>query len=201
MSESDTAGGALDFELAFWKGCQNTYGEETKQLVYARYMQLHAMDLGGPGPEVDLGGYSVIDIGGGPCSLLLKCRNTAMAVVVDPCGYPNWVAERYSLAEIEYVVEEGEAFLPKIRPNSVDEIWIYNVLQHVSDPELVVRESRRCAKRIRLFEWLDLPPHPGHPHQLSSDELGLWLGTVGSSGLLNEGGAVGRAFWGVFPSD
>jgi 2-polyprenyl-3-methyl-5-hydroxy-6-metoxy-1,4-benzoquinol methylase len=189
------------FEAAWWGDCKNTYGEETKQLVYARYMQLVLMDLGGPGPEIDLGGYSILDIGGGPCSLLLKCRNPGSLGVIDPCLFPQWVAMRYLEADINWVLEYAEDFLPNVPDRSADEVWIYNVLQHVRDPELVVRESRRCAKRIRIFEWLDLPPHDGHPHELHQDELQLWLGHVGSSGEINEGGACGRAFWGVFPSE
>lgn len=186
----------LRFEASWWGNCQNTYGEETKQLVYARYMQLVANDLGGPGPEIDLQGASVLDVGGGPCSLLLKCRNKGAAAVVDPCPYPAWVLDRYAIAGIEHYGVDAESFLLTV--DDVDEIWIYNVLQHVQDPELIVRESRRCARRIRLFEWLDLPPHPGHPHELNELTLQDWLGMLGSSGFLNEGGAVGRAFWGVF---
>jgi 2-polyprenyl-3-methyl-5-hydroxy-6-metoxy-1,4-benzoquinol methylase len=188
-----------DFERRWWGTAQNTYGEETKQLVYARYMQLTAMDLGGPGPEIDLAGYCVIDIGAGPCSLLLKCRNGQNLIVVDPCPYPQWVAERYLEAGISYLPVKAEDFLPSAP--KVDEVWIYNVLQHVEDPGAVVRGARASAKTVRMFEWLDLPPHPGHPHELRKTDLEEWLGAYGNSGHLNEGGAVGHAFWGVFPSD
>lgn len=191
----------LRFEANWWGNCENTYGEETKQLVYARYMQLYAMNLGGPGLEIDLAGYSVVDIGGGPCSLLLKCRNRGICAVVDPCPYPAWTMLRYSSSDIDFVLEEAETFLHRLGNKGADEIWIYNVLQHVKDPEMIVRESRRCAKTIRMFEWLDLPPHPGHPNELHEDELQVWLGTVGSYGEINEAGAVGKAFWGVFPSE
>jgi hypothetical protein len=188
-----------DFEAGWWGSCQNTYGEETKQLVYARYMQLTAMDLGGPGPEIDLGGYSVIDVGGGPSSLLLKCRNAGQAIVVDPCPYPAWVAERYLEAGIDFLHVPAEAYL-SVAP-MVDEIWIYNVLQHVEDPEFIVRMALERAKTLRIFEWLDIPPHPGHPQQLRQELLEGWLRMSGNTGFLNEGGAVGSAFWGVFPSE
>jgi len=185
------------FEASWWGTCQNTYGEETKQLVYARYMGLDFTDQGGPGPEIDLGETSVLDVGGGPCSLLLKCRGGQRSVV-DPCPFPIWVADRYAVAGVHWFHEPAEWFLPGA--HRFDEIWIYNVLQHVVDPELVVRRSRERAATIRIFEWMNMAPHEGHPHELRRELLEKWLEEEGMTSYVNEGGAVGEAFWGIFPS-
>ena len=52
---------AQEFEAAWWGNCANSYGEETKQLVYARLMELELRDFGGPGPEIDLDGKIVLE--------------------------------------------------------------------------------------------------------------------------------------------
>jgi hypothetical protein len=194
-----------DYELDFWNDCANTLGEELKQLVYARYMGL-TVEPGGPGPVIDLKGKSVLDIGGGPVSLLLKCLNRGEAAVLDPGKWPSWVETRYSLGMIEHWRWNAEEGVPDYEPPHFDEAWIYNVLQHVDDPELVIANARKAADLIRIFEWLDVPAYEGHPHELKADEL---LGYLGLSWAqfdrytirdVNEDGAVGRAFFGVFPT-
>jgi hypothetical protein len=184
------------FERAFWGNCVNTYGEETKQLVYADRMQL-APYHDGRSICIDLGGRTVIDIGGGPTSLLLKCKNLGEgSTVIDPTDYPEWVHARYREASIyeRYGMKGEQLHLNE----NFDEAWIYNVLQHVDDPALIVANARRAAKIVRLFEWIDLPPHPGHPHMLTESMLSEALGGPGTVETMNESGCVGRAFYGVW---
>lgn len=185
-----------DYETEFWGTCVNTFHEEQKQLVYAPRMGLLAsMNTAHP-PTFNLGGRSVIDIGGGPVSLLLKCADFSWATVVDPAQWPAWVHSRYATAGIGYRQHEAET----LACAQADEAWIMNCLQHVRDPELVVQKAREHARTIRLFEWIDIPAYDGHPHALTKDTLEEWLGSPGFAADVNENGAVGRAFYGVFTS-
>jgi hypothetical protein len=183
---------AQDWERDWWGNCANTYGEEAKQIAYARRMGLDAIYVGGHWPSYDIGGRSVIDIGGGPVSMLLKCVNRGDCTVVDPCGYPQWVADRYSHVGIRYEKVEAEEFHDG---DTRDEAWLYNVLQHVVDPEKACATANRLSHRIRMFEWIETETNEGHPHSLHADELNRWLGTVGEIGYVNENGAVGLAYW------
>ena len=92
---------AQAWERDWWGDCLNTYSEEEKQLVYANRMGLVAFHDGKSPYNFDLGGMSVLDIGGGPCSLLLKCVNFR-GKVIDPLCFPDWVLARYELAGIEF---------------------------------------------------------------------------------------------------
>jgi hypothetical protein len=183
-----------DYEMEFWQDCANTFHEEQKQQVYASRMGLLASWYGAHPPSFDLQGRSVIDIGGGPVSLLLKCLNRGRAVVCDPAEYPNWVLARYAECEIEYWRIAGE----DVEGYSFDEAWIYNVLQHTRDPELVVGRALALARTIRIFEWIEIDPYPGHPHRLSKESLDEWLRAPGYTSKLDESGAVGKAYYGVF---
>lgn len=169
-----------EFERDWWGTCQNTYGEETKQLFYAKLMGLEMKHDGVHSPyHIDAKGMYILDIGGGPISLLLKCNNLAYGKVVDPCPYPAWVAERYAEARIDYVKKSGES----IDDSGFDEVWIYNVLQHVEDPELIIKNALRAGKVLRIFEWIDIPPHEGHPHMLTAEKLDEWIGKKGIIGM------------------
>jgi hypothetical protein len=186
-----------DFESQFWGNCCNTYGEETKQFVYAKRMGLELTGDWRSSFNIDMQGTSVIDIGGGPVSLLLKCLNVT-GTVVDPLSYQHWVYSRYEAANIHYIHKRGEDIELDI---DYDEAWIYNVLQHVDDPALIIENAFRIARIIRMFEWIDFPPHPGHPHMLTEQFLTEALGQEGQTEYLNEYGCIGRCFYGVFTCD
>lgn len=186
-----------DYELGFWGNCCNTYIEETKQYVYARLMGIRCDEMG-----FTVNGASIIDIGGGPVSMLLKCRDLGKSLVVDPLGlqYPSWTMGRYTSKHIGVIPFRGE----DLRPNDLpifDEVWIYNVLQHVDDPELVVKNALAVCRKLRIFEWVDMPPEPGHPHELKRDKLDAWLGSEhrGDVVFLNSNGCFGKAYYNVVP--
>ena len=181
-------------ETAWWSDCSNTFHEEQKQLVYAPRMGLRPDWGGAHPPTFDVENRSVIDIGGGPVSLLLKSVNRGRSVVADPGEYPAWVRMRYQECGIEYWRTNAE----DISGYTFDEAWIYNTLQHVESPKRVIAVARELAYVVRIFEWIGLDPYPGHPHRLEKELLDEWLGSPGYTAKLNESGAVGQAYYGVF---
>jgi len=187
------------WEAAWWGTCANTLGEEWKQLAYAKRMGLVAHHDGKSPFNFDLGGKSVLDIGGGPCSLLLKCAN-GRGLVVDPCEYPEWVAARYMAAGIKYGRLGGERLSADVY-GLFDEVWVYNVLQHVEDPGKIITNARRLGKIIRLFEWIDTGTAPGHAHNLTEVWLNEQLGGEGKVEEINDHTAVGRCYYGIFKGD
>ena len=173
-----------EWERFWWNNCVNTYAEETKQFVYMNRMGV---------TDVDRRGQSVIDIGGGPVSFLLKCQNVK-GYVVDPCFYPSWVWQRYEAAGIKYLQSKGEDFCGIV----ADEVWIYNCLQHTESPREVVQNARKHGNVVRIFEWIYTSVEPGHPHSLNQEDLDLWLGGRGSVEEINQDGCVGICYYGVF---
>lgn len=187
--------GALDYEADFWGLCANTYHEEQKQLVYAQRMGLFASWHGAHPPTFNIGGRSVIDVGGGPCSLLLKCVERGRCSIIDPGEYPPWVSVRYKTCGIDYIRAPAED--PSKWDEPYDEAWIYNCLTHVTDPHQIIKNARRAALTIRIFEWLEDEPRPGHPHTLHAAELDEWLGVHGFTSHVDDSGAVGLAYYSV----
>lgn len=196
---------AQQFEKRWWGDACWTYGEETKQLTYARLMGLRWYEDQGRWPVYDLAGSRVLDIGGGPVSMLLKTTGGREKRVVDPLPIPTWCKARYRAHGIVYDRAPAEGYRAEGTPRRFDEAWIYNCLQHVRDPEAVIATARRHAPILRLFEWIDIPAHEGHPHELSERQLAMWLGgdrrAGGRSEWLNENGCVGHAYFGVFRLD
>jgi len=182
-----------EWERRWWGDCVNTHDEERKQLKYASFMGLDQFKQVIPnrnqGFEFDLKGKSVLDIGGGPTSLLLKCTNFNKAVVIDPGNFPAWIKKRYETHNVELKIE----FAEEICLEEFDEVWIYNVLQHVVDPDEILRKAKKIGKIIRIFEWLNTGISDGHPFSLTKEWLDKYFsGTV--KNMNNEEGLYGDAY-------
>lgn len=184
---------AQEWEQAWWDTCRNTFDEEVKQRYYALKMGLKSAGYG-----YDAENKSVIDVGGGPVSLLLKCDNLKMGVVVDPCRFPDWVYARYDCAGIIYHRLPAELMAKSFGKIVFDEAWLYNVLLHVQDPEKVVFNARSIAKTIRVFEFVNTYKSAGHPHVFTAPQLDKWLGGTGNTELVNESSILGQIYYGVF---
>ena len=183
-----------------WHGsCINTYGEEEKQLVYAKKMGMHMFHNGKSPYNIDMQGKSVIDIGGGPASLLLKCINLGAATVVDPLIVPQWVLDRYAIADIVHMNMPAEDMHGDLQyQETYDESWLYNCLQHTQDPAKIIDNAKKISRLIRIFEWIDTPTNIGHPHSLTAKNLDSWLGGEGRVETIAESNCHGKCYYGVF---
>ena len=179
------------FESNYWGDCCNTFDEDQKHYVYARYMGLKQV-----GYSFDVEGKTILDIGGGPTSMLLKTINLGhRATVIDPLRYPKWTYERYVAKGILALDIRGEDLMIKHFARGYDEAWIYNCLQHTDDPELIIQNALSAAKTLRIFEWVNIPPHDGHPIELTKEKLDQWIGKEGKTIQLGESGCYGTAYY------
>lgn len=208
MSHNHTWEEAQAEELAFWNTPGAELGEQLKQLSYASYLGLQFEHDGNSPYVINKAGLSIIDIGGGPVSLLLKTTTNPedFRLVVDPCTYPEWVRDRYSDAGIDYCVMPAEKLYGDVG-EMVDEVWLYNVLQHTLDPQKIFDNIYATLKEggvFRFLDWIDTPTNVAHPVTLTIEEIMLMLETAGfksysvNSATLNENGAVGKIAFGVF---
>lgn len=187
---------AQEFERQFWNDCVNTFSEESKQREYAKAMGLELIRVSPLGFGYNLTGARVLDVGGGPVSLLLKSVNRT-GVVVDPCRFPDWVHLRYATTGLWMRRMRGEDLDETL--GSFSEAWIYNVLQHTDDPAKIIANAKRLAPVLRIFEWIDTPAYEGHPQEITRAKLEEWIGQTGQVTEFNgQNECHGRAFHGCF---
>lgn len=180
-----------EFEKSYWGNCCNTFDEDQKHYVYGRYMNLPRSHYSFILSESN----RILDIGGGPSSMLLKTKGLHYGMVVDPIDYPSWVMDRYAIMNITYRQDVGEN---AIFDKEFDEVWIYNCMQHAIDPEKIIHNAKTAASRLRIFEWIDIPAHDGHPHMLTERSLNNYIGQNGNVSDIAEQGCYGKAYYGVF---
>lgn len=189
---------AQKHESNYWQNCYQmaAFGEVYKQELYAREMQI-PLDATG---EIDLAGKSILDLGCGPWSMMLRCINGGRLVGVDPLDWPNSVRRRYKNYGIEFIQTPAEELLVG---GQFDEVWIYNVLQHVQDPAKIVEIAKRSAPITRIFEWVHIPADECHPHVLTPEGLMNWFAGcrvdyIGLPQVTGEFWSNATAFAGVF---
>lgn len=208
MTDSMSFADHQHWERTWWGDCLSTFSEEAKQISYAFRMGLTVVPDLNRGDEVgwsdqwpcyDVEGRNILDIGGGPVSILLKCRNRGtLCDVVDPCEYPAWVSYRYGSAAIAVHRLPAEEFNVL---HEYDEAWCYNVLEHVQDPIRVLEVAKDSARVVRLFEWVETQPCAGHPHSITSELVESVLGVRREGSKrewIEENGAQGWATYGVW---
>lgn len=182
------------WEKEWWSTCQNTVWEDVKQMNLAPYLGLKIIPNEYTNYRIPMNGEKVLDIGGGPSSILLKCENIK-GTVVDPCDYPKWVADRYKEAGIEYIKIMGEDIPTNAK---YDITLIYNCLQHTYLPEQIIKNALAISKEVRIFEWINTGTNAGHPYSFTREQLEGWLGGRGQVVNLNSGGLHGQALTGIF---
>lgn len=206
---------AQAWELNWHDNCINSLYEEEKQIVYAEKMGLIRTPNSKTPYVFDLKGASVLDIGGGAYSLLLKCINFHdMTFVTDPLmdKYPEWVKKRYESVGISTLNYKGEDVIKygfysckdketkKLEPFVFDMCLIYNVLEHCEDPKKVIENALNMSKEVRIFEWINtsLGVNNGHIHSFTEQQLNEYLGGEGKTEMIKRGGAMGKGYWGIF---
>ena len=147
-------------ETLFWGNCydKNAFNEIVKQPTYIRLMGL-APDWD---EDIQLYGKTILDIGGGPWSILLRCVGLGIpCMVVDPCNFPSSVRRRYRVYGIQFSQIKAEDLPINL---FFDEIWIYNCLQHVENPDTIIKYALSHSKTLRIAEWLNTEINDMHPH-------------------------------------
>lgn len=187
---------AQKWEKDWWGNCVNTLFEEKKQLIYADKMGLEIVANEKTPYTFDLSGKSILDVGGGATSLLLKCINHKGSAVIDPLPMPKWVISRYEEVGIKFLNFPAEKM--RFDKNAFEEIWIYNCLQHTDNPRKIIKNAKHAGKIIRIFEWIDTPVSDGHIHTLTEEDLNVWLGGYGKVEQMKQRPCFGKAYYGVF---
>jgi hypothetical protein len=151
-------------------------------------------NINGKFPVIDFHGQSVVDIGGGPYSLLLKGVNMTKPTVVDPCEFPDWIYARYNAAGIRCIKTKAEDYCD----DQYDVGLIYNCLQHTDNPKKIIENMRKMCGIVYLHEWLETPISDGHIHTLHEKDLNEWLEDEGLVGYETWGSVTTPFYYGVF---
>ena len=163
---------AQEGETAFWTSADRTELCRYLDGLYTAFLDIRAQKIKG---------LTVLDIGGGPMPLAVLLELPVKSLtVVDPL--PVAVTDPPNVTRHVTPAETYQGAL-------CDEVWGYNVLQHVIDPAAVIATAKAHAlTRVRWFDWVDSPIASHHPHSISANWLreqfpaDTWRLTVNQAG-------------------
>lgn len=110
----------------------------------------------------NLHGLNVIEVGPADFPALNQCTGEGMHIVVEPM--PSEYLERICKEKgITLIVMPFES-IQWDALNGITEIWLFNVMQHIIDPDTFIAQAKVIADRIRFFEPIDQAITEYHPH-------------------------------------
>lgn len=154
-----------------------------------RCQELRCMDFMERFSEYFSNDSRILDVGAGTCNMTHLLQRRGVKTV------PLDITDISLVQSIKPVLYDGSEF--PFEDDSFDVVLILTVLHHCSDPECVIREARRVAKRVIIIEDVVRGPlHAmltkatdsilnleffGHPHQNKSDQE--WIDLFDRCGL------------------
>jgi hypothetical protein len=127
---------------------------------YAQYFNYLGIDS-------DLKGLNIVEIGPADFPALGYCQNIGHgSFIIEPM--PSDHLKRFNIPIQSVMAEDAEY--------SADEVWLFNVLQHVVDPYKIAERAKRQANVIRFFEPINYGVNECHPWNLTLEMFKEWFG-------------------------
>lgn len=111
------------------------------------------------------GGKTIIEVGCAGFPALHFCSGYEKGYLVEPMPSENLLSIAGMHDRLEVVKQKFE----DVEIKGADEIWLFNVLQHVKDPNLFLKKARELAPVVRFFEPVNWPTCSFHPHTFTYD--------------------------------
>jgi len=113
----------------------------------------------------DFIGKTIVESGGGRFPHVAFCGGVKRKISVEPLyrKLDDYCKQFQNNMGIEVIECGFEAYEPE-NGLDIDEVWFFNVLQHVRDPELHIKKAKEISKAVRVFEPINVPTDTAHPH-------------------------------------
>lgn len=141
----------------------------------------------------DLGGMRIIEIGPADFPALYFCTNY-VGVIIEPM--PSEHLEKLAAEKVVKLIREPfetvtEDQLADDKNYPLTEIWLFNVMQHIIDPDTFIEKCKAIAQRIRFFEPIDQPVTEYHPQSYTANDYTKWFGGQSCMNIYSGGSVPG----------
>lgn len=125
----------------------------------------------------NLHGLHVIEIGPADFPALNECVNGGLMMIVEPMpsDHLKKICNEKGITLFTEPFEFCENW-GKPKDGGAVEIWLFNVMQHIIDPDKFIDRAKNTADRIRFFEPIDQPITEYHPHTYALADYQKYFG-------------------------
>jgi hypothetical protein len=143
---------------------------------YEHYMDSYRQYLDFVGFDLQKGTGTSIIVEIGPADFAaLMYMDVLQGVIIEPM--PSAILREWIDGHpwIDLVTQPAENY--KIEPigNRI-EVWLFNVLQHVIDPDAIIANCKYFASTVRFFEPINCGTDECHLHNLTIEMFKNWFG-------------------------
>lgn len=156
---------------------ERRFHRDSKEVAIEKYKDSYRQYFEWLGIDKDLNKKYVIEIGCADVPALMFCTNYNHSIIIEPM--PSSVLRELidDLPICLYDKPVEDLILTGVSEgNRADELWLFNVLQHVIDIEAFVDKCKSWSKVIRFFEPVDQPISDCHPHAPTQADFKRWFG-------------------------
>lgn len=159
-----------------WKQAQikeRQFHTDPFEIGYIKYFESYMQYFEWLEIKTDLKGKSILEIGPADYPALGFCINGKNCEIIEPM--PSSILKEiigsksndYTILNrgnntAEFILIEANS-----RNHQWDEIWMFNLLQHVIDPDIIIAQAKYAAKTIRFFEPINMGTNDCHLHAFS----------------------------------
>jgi hypothetical protein len=169
---------ANEAESEYWQIYTCEVETLKSQEEYIDAMDIRSDFFHKPDNSLNMSGLNVLDVGGGPSSILLRTNKLRgnqhsgvnTGVVIDPLVITDHQKLRYDYFGINFIQDLSENIDKYYSEKGFfDECFIYNCLQHVVDPIEILDKISYISKKIRIAEPLNIPIDNLHLHSFNEN--------------------------------
>lgn len=111
----------------------------------------------------DCKGKIIVEIGPSDIPALSFCTNVK-GIIIEPLPSQRLLHTAKERGLIVFKVRGEDFDFPQ-----VDEVWMFNVLQHVIDPDRIINKAKEASGCVRFFEPIDFGTDRMHLHNFTMD--------------------------------
>jgi len=151
-----------------WKQAQEAeakFHQDPIESLLSNYKESYRQYFEWLGIESNLNGKKIIEVGCASVPALHFCTNYT-GVIIEPLP-SDALQSLVKDMPVDLIAEPAET----TNLSGYDEVWLFNVLQHVIDPVKLVDNMKKSAKTIRFFEPINTPICEYHPHSYTMDDM------------------------------
>lgn len=130
-------------------------------------------------PAKDLCQKTIMEVGPADIPALAFCKNYSdRSVIVEPMPSDHLEIITHAMP-VTIINMPAEIIVTAGGQPNMDEIWLFNLLQHVMDPNRVVEVCKDCLVPggvIRFFEPINTEIDTCHPHSMTQQDYIEWFG-------------------------
>ena len=159
-----------DITIARWNEAQRAersfHNGESFQEGFNHYMDSYGQYFNLLSIHWNQGSKKICEIGPADYPALVYCHKKGIgSFIIEPM--PSETLKRFNIPIRQEPAETCEY--------NVDEVWLFNVLQHVINPYKIVERAKKQSKVIRYFEPINYGVNECHPWNLTKEMFEEWF--------------------------